>query len=396
MGNYERIKRKENETLFDYYKRITDMRRDYDLDYSEWCEIVTGKQYSSENGRKMYYGIKAMFDNLEEDKKRSIEDEDLLNALEEKEIELRKERVKLTDMRTKFNKLVRESARREVNIQNIKDSIIELSELKPLNIRKEIEIIKGNEAVLNFSDFHLGLEVSNYFNEYNVDIAIKRIEKLIEKTIGHCKLHEVSKLHFVVNGDIINGFKHLSLVANADLSVARSITLAGEIISNMIGEFCNYLPKVEVYFATGNHAMMNKNKECLEGDNFEFLIFDFIKLRTDNLKNLTINENKYSDDIVSFEIGNKFIIATHGHKDNPKNCAERLSTFLDRKPDFVLLGHYHHFEEFDNNNVNVKVNGSIISTDEYAFGLRLNTRPYQLLVIHDKEGEEICTYKVRL
>ena len=38
MGNYERIKRKENETLFDYYKRITDMRRDYDLDYSEYSE----------------------------------------------------------------------------------------------------------------------------------------------------------------------------------------------------------------------------------------------------------------------------------------------------------------------------------------------------------------------
>ena len=69
MGNYERIKRKENETLFDYYKRITDMRRDYDLDYSEYSEIITGKQYSSENGRKMYYCMKAMFDNLEEDKK---------------------------------------------------------------------------------------------------------------------------------------------------------------------------------------------------------------------------------------------------------------------------------------------------------------------------------------
>ena len=58
--------RKENESLLDYYKRITAMRKDLDLDYSEWAKLLTHKDYSSENGRKMYYGIKAMFDTLEE------------------------------------------------------------------------------------------------------------------------------------------------------------------------------------------------------------------------------------------------------------------------------------------------------------------------------------------
>ena len=60
--------RKENESLLDYYKRITAMRKDLDLDYSEWAKLLTHKDYSSENGRKMYYGIKAMFDTLEENR----------------------------------------------------------------------------------------------------------------------------------------------------------------------------------------------------------------------------------------------------------------------------------------------------------------------------------------
>ena len=188
----------------------------------------------------------------------------------------------------------------------------------------------------------------------------------------------------------------MSLIANADLSVAESISKASEIISNMVFELCKRINRVDLYFSTGNHAMMNNNKECLERDNFEYLIFDFIKLRTASCENLTIHKNKYSDDIVDVRIGDKLIIATHGHKDKPRTCSEKLATFLDEKPNFILLGHYHHYEEYDQNNINVKVNGSVVSTDDYAFGLRLTSRPYQILVIHDKNGEEICTYKVKL
>lgn len=363
-----------------------------DRDYSELSEEVFGKKLASDECRKRMYGAKVIIDAIEEDKLNNISDEDLLTKLEEKEIELKKERVKLTDVRTKLNKLIREEARRENNLEAIKDRI---EDLRPLKVSIK-ENKHGNEAVLNFSDFHLGLEVDNYFNTYNVEEAIKRVEYLISQVISNCKLHNVTKLHFIINGDIINGFKHMTLVANADLSVAESISKSSEIISNMIFELCNEIDNVETYFVTGNHAMMNSNKECLDRDNFEYLVFDYIKLRTKDCKNLTIHKNKYSDDIADIRIGSKLIIATHGHKDNPRTCSEKLTTFLDERPNYILLGHYHHYEEYDQNNINVKVNGSVVSTDDYAFGLRLTSNPYQVLVIHDKYGEEICTYKIKL
>ena len=105
-------------------------------------------------------------------------------------------------------------------------------------------------------------------------------------------MNNVTKLHLIVNGDVINGFKHMSLIVNADLSVAESITKSSEIISNMIFELCKNINSVDLHFATGNHAMMNSNKECLERDNFEYLVFDFIKLRTSKCGNLTIHENE--------------------------------------------------------------------------------------------------------
>jgi predicted phosphodiesterase len=271
----------------------------------------------------------------------------------------------------------------------IEEAVKDLINEKPLVVNKVAMELEGNEAVLNFSDFHLGIAINNYFNEYNEEIAIKRIEMLTEKVIQYCDMHNITKLHLALNGDLINGYKYLSLIADKDMSVVQSTVRASEIISDMISKFCKHLNKVDLYFAIGNHASMKQTKDCLDEDNFEYFILDFIKLRTKDLKNLEIHRNKYSDDIININIGDKLIIVTHGDKDKPKTVINKLCTFLDERPHFVMLGHYHHYEEFDQNNINIKVNGSIVSTDGYAFKLRLNSRACQTLVVHDKNGDEI-------
>ena len=392
----EMLKRGKNESLLAYFKRITDNRKEFDLDYSEWAELILGEsKYSSDNARKAYYIIKPMLDALDKDE--IVEENDkALTKLEKKELSLQKEREKLKDLRRRLNREIRESARRENTIEMVEESIRELADVKPLVVDKTVEILEGNEAILNFSDFHLGIAISNYFNEYNEKIAIQRIETLIQKTIQYCELNNVNRLHVALNGDLINGYKYLTLIADKDMSVVQSVIRASEIISDMIKEFCRHIDKVDVHYAIGNHASMKQMKDNLEEDNFEYFIFDFIKLRTKDLKNLEIHKNKYSDDIIDINIGDKLIIVTHGDKDKPKNCVNKLCTFLDERPHYIMLGHYHHYEEYDQNNINIKVNGSIVSTDAYAFKLRLNSRASQTLVVHDKDGDEICTYKIKL
>ena len=391
----EMLKRGKNESLLTYFKRITDNRKEFDLDYSEWAELILGEsKYSSDNARKAYYIIKPMLDMLDKDE---VEDDNKgLSKLEKKELSLKKEKEKLKDLRRRMNKEIRECARRENTIEMIEEVVKDLINEKPLVVNKVAKELEGNEAVLNFSDFHLGIAINNYFNEYNEEIAIKRIEMLTEKVIQYCDMHNITKLHLALNGDLINGYKYLSLIADKDMSVVKSTVRASEIISDMISKFCKHLNKVDLYFAIGNHASMKQTKDCLDEDNFEYFVLDFIKLRTKDLKNLEIHRNKYSDDIININIGDKLIIVTHGDKDKPKTVINKLCTFLDERPHFVMLGHYHHYEEFDQNNINIKVNGSIVSTDGYAFKLRLNSRACQTLVVHDKNGDEICTYKVKL
>ena len=111
-------------------------------------------------------------------------------------------------------------------------------------------------------DFHLGIAISKvYCNEYNEDIARQRIGILIKKTIKYCEVNDVKKLHLLINGDLINGYKYLSLIADKDMSVVESVTRSSEIISEMITELCKKINNVDLYFTVGNHANMKQIKD---------------------------------------------------------------------------------------------------------------------------------------
>ena len=50
------VKRGENESLLNYFNRITRNRKELDLSYEQWQELLIGEnKYSSENCRKAYY-----------------------------------------------------------------------------------------------------------------------------------------------------------------------------------------------------------------------------------------------------------------------------------------------------------------------------------------------------
>lgn len=335
---------------------------------------------------------------LSEEKVNSIEDEELLTKYEEKEIAFKEERVRLNDIRRKLNTMIRESARYKNNVELLKDSIERLNEESPMIFENTIRIDGNNEAVLCLSDIHIGIKIDNYFNSYNINIAKERMNKLANSVIEKCRLHKVNKIHILVNGDLISGNIHKSLVADADISLIDSITKGSEIISSTIALISSQINWVEVYFAIGNHSRINPNKkENLEKDNFEYLMFDFIKLRLANNSNIHFNENTYHDNIINFKIFDKQIIAMHGDSDKPTSVAKNITQFLGVKPYKIYLGHYHSYQSFDCNGTHVTVNGSVVSTDSYAFSLRLSSEPYQVLTIYDSNTkQEECEYKIKL
>ena len=64
-------------------------------------------------------------------------------------------------------------------------------------------------------------------------------------------------------------------------------------------------------------------------------------------------------------------------------------------PDEVHMGHRHHHFEKEEYDIEVNQNGSLQSTDTYAFNIRKSGKAMQKLNIYNKDGR-LCSYKIKL
>lgn len=387
------MERKEKESKFDYIKRVTQGKRDgsLDIDYTEWSLLALGQEYSSDVARRMFYGIEKLLAVIEQEKMETISDNDFIAELEAKKKELEILKVQFQDQRREYSKYLRLEARWQHLIDEMKSSI---KELPSLDFSKG-DYIKGDiEASLIISDWHLGLECSNYWNTFNYEVARKRIEKLKQKVINYCRLHSVKTLHIEILGDMINGAIHLGTRVESEEDVMSQSMRCAEIVSTFVYDISKEIENVKVYTVNGNHGRVTANKnDSIETENFERLIPWYMKTRLEGSKNIEICENLYDDTISHYMIGDKHIFSAHGHLDRLGEVINNYSRMFKVIADEVHLGHFHSYYEKDEHGSTIVVNGTLSGVDTYAKSIRKTGVPTQILKIY---GEDICTYKITL
>ena len=109
----EVYEKRNDESQIDYIKRVTSLREDYDLSYSQWCTLVCGASYSEDNSRKAYYVVEKMLPLI--DYQCSIDQAKVkkYNDLKSREIQISKEKEKLKDVKREYFNLVRNESRWE-------------------------------------------------------------------------------------------------------------------------------------------------------------------------------------------------------------------------------------------------------------------------------------------
>lgn len=375
-------------------KLIADKKEQIDdIDWSDIC-----KKYSlglnKDSLRKMNDGIfggyfvKKYME--EKNQKNNLSTKDFIE-LEEKKKELAILKIQYQDQRREYNKYLRADARWQHLINEMKKSI---SELTPLEQREFIVVNSDVEASLIISDWHLGLECSNYWNTFNYNIARERIARLKQKVIAYCKLHKVEVLHIEILGDMINGAIHLGNRVESEEDVMTQAMRCAEIVSTFVYDIAQSVEKINVYTINGNHGRVTANKhESIETENFERLIPWYMKTRLSQITNIEIHENKYDDTISHYKIGDKNIFSAHGHLEKIGEVINNFSRMFKVIADEVHLGHFHSYFEKDEHDSCVLVNGTLSGVDNYAKGIRKTGTPTQVLRIY---GEDICTYKIKL
>ena len=389
------IQRLENETEDELLYRVGRLKGLEGWSWNDVADIMNqllGYDYTESKYRKSFKKLKKFLKtpnitierNLNEETKEKIKDYEKLKE------EIYKERCKLSDANREKNKYLREESRTETIIEEMKYVI---KNMKPFNYKKCTYYYGTNlEASLLLSDLHYGLMIDNNVNYYNESICEDRLNQLRDKVIEICKTHKVNKLNICILGDDISGLIHFGTIAENNRDVITQCIEVSELLSNFIMQLREHFSEIVVYSTIGNHSRVWQSK--MNGtikENYERIVAEFLKLRLEPYKVNVIDSSK--TDYIETEIAGKTIVMTHGDKDSLTQATANFTKLLRKPIDEIYMGHLHAHREFDDCNTQVIINGSLVSTDDYALSLRKHTNAVQLLRIY---GEDVCCYRLKL
>ena len=221
--------RKLDESELEFKKRVYSNKDAFDLTWQDIADLLNdtfGTDYSADKYRKESYAI------LED-----IRDNDSYTDLTEKLFEIKKEKVKATDERIQANAIIRELAREEVFREIALDAVKEISDKKYLDKPKEIEEVNTEKiGILCLGDWHYGLDVDVFYNKYNPEIAVERVNKLLDKVIDIVKEHKLKEIMIVNLGDMISGRIHLPLRLNSRIDTVTQTIQVSELLSEFLTE----------------------------------------------------------------------------------------------------------------------------------------------------------------
>lgn len=277
---------------------------------------------------------------------------------------------KLEEENKALKTALNEAKNHVIDSDDIKKFIYELNDIKfkaDENIPTWLNKKSKNEIVPVFclSDTHIGSVIDpadvNYVNEYNVEIAKKRIFRLTKDFINiyKCKLTNYEYPGVILNlgGDIIENAMHGTEETN-ELTVIDQTIEATNILITVIKMLHEAFGNVTIFAVSGNHGRLiadkyTKNTNRL-GNSLEKIIYHFIGVHfKDNPK---VNIITRQSDIIHYEVNGKTFRLEHGDSipftgqaiSGPLNSFERarlkrngMDSAVGRRFDYLIFGHFH-------------------------------------------------------
>ena len=309
-------------------------------------------------------------------------------------IKMRKEKIKLSDARVEYNRLIRQEARKESYVDMVKRIICE--NVEPMNIPVHYTLFNSStDLLVHLTDIHTGIEIHNWKNDFNADILRQRIEKFTSDILDIRGQHDSENCYLVI-GEILSGIIHNNLRLQNNMDLMEQFKYVSELISAMLSRMANHFSHIYVYTTPGNHSRISpKKEEALDGENMDVLLPFYLKARMQNVENITICDNTVEPEIAMFNIRRNNVFAAHGHKDSPSNVVQNFTMMFNIKPNIVLLGHRHTNGLTTVYDTKVIESGCCSGSDNYAVSIRKVNKPEQTVSVIGENGL-ICLYDIQL
>lgn len=313
-------------------------------------------------------------------------------------MDLQVESLKPNDYLTQANNYLRRISREETckDIAEMFAEKMSASYKLPFIQPQEDLVVSDKCGILCISDWHYGIEINNYNNLYNTNIARQRVTKLATVSINYIKKYKLAKLYVVNLGDMIAGRIHSQIKMESRIDSVTQIMEVSEIIAEFLNDLSHHVD-IDYYEVLDNHSRLEPNiKESLELESLARITGFYLKQRLKSNDRVCIKDNEYGLDIASFKVFDHDVIGVHGNKDKQKTVIESLSMYTHKFYDLVLTAHLHHFSADESNEVVRISNGSLMGTDSFAQKLRLNSKPSQTLIISTPDNVVEAIHKIDL
>lgn len=273
------------------------------------------------------------------------------------------------------------------------------------------EPAKGPRAAgvptLLLSDFHWGEVVRasevGGINEFNMEIARRRLQRVTEKTCDLLRHHVVGDYPGIVvclGGDLISGAIHDELEQTNEGTVMEQCLDLFEHLQASVKVLADEFGKVHLPCITGNHGRSNRKWQAKRRAtlSYEWLVYQFMQRAFADDDRVTWDIPDGPD--VDFSLLGTTYRLTHG--DSFKNGdgiigplgpitrgtlkRSRMAAAMHQPFDHLLLGHWHTLLW----GANQITNGSLKGFDEFAMSLSITPEPpAQALWLTTEKGRTI-------
>lgn len=276
----------------------------------------------------------------------------------------------------------------KIDVELVKNEIIKLREefQDPPDwiLKTKKPSSSAGVATLFLSDLHWGEVVFpaqvNGVNEYNLEIAEKRLYTVVEHAVDLVKNHVTNKgypgIVVFLGGDMVSGNIHQELKETNEQPIMPVVLHLAERLTQILRTLADEFGKVHVAGVYGNHGRNTFKPTAKHSafESFDWLIYRLLRWKLDD-KRFTWNVPDGSDAFVEI-YGHRYLL-THGdqfrggdgmigalgpiirgdHKKRSRNAQ------IDLEYDTLCMGHWHQLVQMQR----VIVNGSLKGYDEYAY-----------------------------
>lgn len=343
----------------------------------------------------------------------SYNDERVLNKLSPEDQSLKDTRIKLAEAKQDVHilrKQIAELANDAISSKKLREMIGILKERDFDQKKNWMTVNRPSKSkgtpLLMLSDIHFDeVVLANQIqglNSYNREIAIKRIQHTVNTAImlltKEIKDAQYDGFVLCLGGDMVSGNIHEELAETNEAAILQTCMKLIEVLIDSILRLKATFKRVYVPCVVGNHGRLHRKPRMKNRvfDNYEWLIYSFVKRHFANDPDVTVDVPDGSD--IQFRVYNKSILLTHGDQFSGGSGISGIFTPLmlgmSRKQkrnasvknpfDLMICGHFHQLIMTQS----LIVNGSVKGYDEYAFQFNFPFEPPQqaLIVIHPIYG----------